>query len=291
MVTSSVALSRANRRTEVEGQGSEVRTYGLFFSRGESKWSAMTKPDYEWIAAGEEWSEPWGGSAGQWFGSILPRIRGALPAKTILEIASGFGRWSYYLKQHCAHLHLVEPDARCMDACRRRFGEDPGLSYHLNDGRSLEMIPDGMIDFIFSFDSLVHVPPETIEAYIGQFATKLTTDGMAFIHHSNLGQFARSMSRRARALLSKRKIASTDHQRDPEMTADLFRELCQQNGLKCLCQELVNWRGRRLIDCFSMVARKDSKWQEFSRPFRNPDFMLEARLIRRLAQHYPKAAK
>ena len=50
----------------------------------------MIKPDYEWIAAGEEWSEPWGESAGQWFGSILPRIRSTLLANTILEIASGF---------------------------------------------------------------------------------------------------------------------------------------------------------------------------------------------------------
>ena len=247
----------------------------------------MTKPDYEWIAAGEEWSEPWGGSAGQWFGSILPRIQAALPAKTIVEIASGFGRWSYYLKQHCDHLHLVEPDARCMDACQRRFGDDPSLSYHLNDGASLEMIPDGTIDFIFSFDSLVHVKPETIEAYMSQFPAKLAGNGVAFIHHSNLGQFA--LSRRVRGLISRGKEVGTDHQRDPDMTADLFRELCEQNGLKCVCQELVNWRGRRLIDCFSTVARKESKWPEADRPLRNSDFMLEARLIRRLAQHYPKA--
>ena len=111
---------------------------------------------------------------------------------------------------------------------------------------------------------------------------------MAFIHHSNLGQFVTSVSRRVRALVGRRKIAGADHQRDPEMTADLFRELCDQNGLKCLCQELVNWRGRRLIDCFSTVARKDSKWQEAMGPYRNPDFMREAELIRRVAQHYPK---
>jgi SAM-dependent methyltransferase len=246
----------------------------------------MAKPDYEWIAAGEEWSEPWGGSAAQWFGSILPRIQAALPANAILEIASGFGRWSFYLRQHCHHLHLVEPDPQCLDACRRRFGSDPRISYHLNDGRSLEMVPDGAIDFIFSFDSLVHVGRETIEAYLSQFAAKLTGEGMAFIHHSNLGQFA--FSRRVRGLAGGGKAIGADHQRDPEMTAELFRALCDQNGLKCLGQELVNWRGRRLIDCFSTVARKDSKWQEASGPFRNPGFMREAEWIRRVAQHYPR---
>jgi SAM-dependent methyltransferase len=249
----------------------------------------VAKTDYEWIAAGEEWSEPWGGSAAQWFGSILPRIQAALPAETILEIGSGFGRWSHFLRQHCRRLHLVDPDAQCMEACRRRFGSDVEVSFHLNEGDSLKMIPDESIDFIFSFDSLVHVRPRTIEAYLGHFPAKLKTNGLAFIHHSNLGEFASSLSRRARALAGKGKAPGADHQRDPEMTAALFRESCDRHRLKVVCQELVNWRGRRLIDCFSTIARHDSKWQSGPRPYRNSDFMREAELIRRLAKHYPKA--
>jgi hypothetical protein len=248
----------------------------------------MAKPIYEWIAAGEEWSEPWGGSAPQWFGSILPRIQACLPANTILEIASGFGRWSYYLKKHCCHLHLVDPAADCIEACRRRFASDAHLSYHVNDGRSLEMISNRSIDFAFSFDSLVHVRRENVEAYVAQLAEKLTEDGTGFIHHSNLGEYASSLTRRARKLVSKGNVVGSDHQRDPEMTAELFRGLCERHGLKCLSQELVNWRGRRLIDCFSTIARKDSKRPAAARPFHNPDFMLEAQLIRRRAQHYPR---
>jgi len=73
------------------------------------------------------------------------------------------------------------------------------------------------------------------------------------------------------------------------MTAGLFRQLAEQYGLQCLCQELVNWRGGRLIDCFSMIAPAESKRKAATRPLRNRDFMLEAQLIRRVAQHYPKA--
>lgn len=248
----------------------------------------MAKTDYEWIAAGEEWSEPWGGSAAQWFGSILPRIHVALRAETILEIGSGFGRWSFYLRQHCSQLHLVDPDAQCMDACRRRFSANPTVKYHQNEGDSLAMIPDGSVDLIFSFDSLVHVRRQTIETYLSQFPAKLKPDGLAFVHHSNLGEYASSLAGRARALARKRKAPGADHQRDPEMTAGLFRESCERNGLKIVCQELVNWRGRRLIDCFSTIARHDSRWQSAPRPYRNSDFMREAELIRRMAKHYPK---
>ncbi|HVF71008.1 MAG TPA: class I SAM-dependent methyltransferase [Chthoniobacterales bacterium] len=248
----------------------------------------MDKPVYEWIAAGEEWSEPWGGSSAQWYGSILPRIHFALPAQGILEIGSGFGRWSYYLREHGDHLHLVDPDPGCMEASRSRFGPDNKISYHLNSGDNLDMVSDASIDLIFSFDSLVHVRRTTLERYAEQFASKLTRDGLAFIHHSNLGAIASSAARRARALLRGRKTFGEDHQRNPEMSADLFREICEGNGLKVVSQEIVNWRGRRLIDCFSTVARADSKWQAAGSVYRNPDFMREAALIRRRARHYPK---
>lgn len=249
----------------------------------------MDKPDYEWVQAGEEWSEPWGGSAPQWFGSILPRIHASFPANTSLEIAAGFGRWSYYLKEHCSHLHLVDPAADCIEACQRRFASERHLSYHVNDGRSLEMIPSRSIDFVFSFDSLVHVRREMVESYVAQLADKLTDDGTGFIHHSNLGQYASSIARRTQILVRKGKVLGSDHQRDPEMTAESFRTCCETHGLKCLCQELVNWRGRRLIDCFSTIARQDSKWKAADRPFLNPNFMREAQLIRLRSLHYPQS--
>ena len=45
---------------------------------------------YGWQAGGEEWSETWGSSEAQWFGSIFPRLHRFLPARQILEIAPGW---------------------------------------------------------------------------------------------------------------------------------------------------------------------------------------------------------
>lgn len=251
----------------------------------------MATADYEWIQAGEEWSEPWGGSAAQWFGSIFPRIHQCLPASTILEIAPGFGRWTNYLKEHCEHLHVVDPAQRCIETCQRRFAAESHLSYHINDGRSLAMIPDRSIDFVFSFDSLVHVWRDVVEAYLRQLPEKLKDDGLAFIHHSNLGEYASPVVERlpvrVRKLLTKAKILESDHQRDPDMTTQLFRVCCAEQGLTCIFQETVNWRSRRLIDCFSTITRVGSKWDAPARVFRNPDFMREAQLIRRWSQFYP----
>jgi hypothetical protein len=59
---------------------------------------------------------------------------------------------------------------------------------------SLDVAVDGSVDFVFSFDSLVHVEMDVIEAYLKQLAAKLTPNGVGFIHRSNLGQYAAYLS-------------------------------------------------------------------------------------------------
>jgi SAM-dependent methyltransferase len=238
-----------------------------------------------WKDAGEEWSKPWGSSEAQWSGTILPRIRDYLPTGTILEIAPGFGRWTNYLKDYCDNLLLVEKSRQCFEACRARFGTDPKIKIYHNDGQSLSMIPDESVDFVFTFDSLVHVRREFIEAYLSQLGTKLKKGGKGFFHHSNLGAYANSAANRwpksIVKILQKTKLLDWEHHRTPSMTADLFRALCEQSGLHCVRQELINWRGRRLIDCFSHFVRSGSDQTNAPQIIMNPHFMREVARIRR----------
>ena len=239
---------------------------------------------YDWKDAGEEWSAPWGTSEAQWFGAILPRIRDCLPTGTILEIAPGFGRWTHYLKDYCQELWIIDRVDECIEACRRRFAAHSHVRCYLNDGLSLSMVPDASIDFVFSFDSFVHTKREVVEAYLRELGTKLRTNGKGFIHHSNLGEYASSPRERLpqtmRKLLRKAGILDWEHHRNPSMSADLFRALCVRYGLHCVSQELVNWRGRRLIDCFSLFTRSASDERRPTHIIRNPKFMHEAALIR-----------
>jgi SAM-dependent methyltransferase len=240
---------------------------------------------YDWKDAGEEWSEPWGSSAAQWSGTILPRIRDCLPTETILEIAPGFGRWTHYLKDYCQELWVVDASGDCVEACSRRFAAESHVRCYLNDGRSLSMIPDASVDFVFSFDSFVHLRRELVEAYLTELGRTLKIGGKGFIHHSNLGAYVGSLSERVpqpmRKLLRKIKILDWEHHRNPTISADLFRSLCAQAGLHCLSQELINWRGRRLIDCLSLFERGGATKNTSTKIVRNPRFMREAARIRR----------
>ena len=131
---------------------------------------------YPWPQQGEEWSSTWGGSEAQWFFVIYPRIHLFIPAKTILEIAPGYGRWTDYLRNYCQRLVGVDLSPSCIEACKRRFASLSDASFHVNDGYSLAMIPDESVDFAFSFDSLVHAENDVIAAYLEQLSKILAAN-------------------------------------------------------------------------------------------------------------------
>lgn len=252
------------------------------------KWNA----EYAWSEQGEEWSQAWGGSEAQWFGAIYPRIHAYLPVATVLEIAPGFGRWTNYLRNYCQRLYALDLAEACIDYCRERFAASSHISYYVNDGKSLDMIPDGVLDFVFSFDSLVHAEADVIQAYLQQLGKKLSPNGVGFIHHSNMGEYRDTFESydklplRLREVLTKRGYVDPRHWRAYSMTAGLFEDYCQQSGLQCISQEIVNWGTKRLIDCFSIFTLPGSVWQRPNTIVRNAGFMNEAAAIRTLAPLY-----
>ena len=257
-----------------------------------SRWGV----DYCGPQQGEEWSASWGGSEAQWFETLLPRIHPFLPARTILEIAPGHGRWTHFLKDCCSQLVIVDVGAACIEACRQRFSACSHISYHVNDGRSLEMVADRSVDFAFSFDSLVHAEADVIQSYLEQLSIKLTPNGVGFIHHSHLGAYRRAfalMNRVPRKLKQRLEgigLLPHDHWRAPSVSAPVFESLCSRAGLVCIGQELVNWNGRITIDAFSLFTPTGSTWVRPNRVFRNTAFMGEAEYGRQVAGHYSRAS-
>lgn len=253
---------------------------------------AMWDTETEWQADGDNWSQAWGGPKAQWSSSLFPRIQNFLPAGAILEIAPGYGRWTQFLKDNCRKLVVVDIEERCIEHCRKRFAGDTHIQYHVNDGSSLAMVPDNSIDFVFSFDSLVHVEADCLGAYLRQLADKLTPDGVGFIHHSNLAEYRRhfAISRRlpekVRRGLVRLKAIDYDHWRARSVTAAVFEELCRQAGLVCIGQECINWGSRRTIDCLSLFTQPGSRWVRANRVAHNGEFMKEAEAARRIAGQY-----
>jgi SAM-dependent methyltransferase len=232
----------------------------------------------KWTTQGEEWSEAWGGSLYQWMGGIYPRIHRFIPCEAIVEIASGYGRWTQYLLRYSKRLLGFDLTERCIESCRERFSRFEHCSFRVNDGLSLPSVEDATIDFVFSLDSLVHCEMDVIKAYLAETSRILKPEGTAFIHHSNLKAFPRHTDD------AKNKVT---HWRAPSVSAEEVALVATRCGLVTTRQECVNWGGKMTIDCFSTFFKSGSVRAERLVRINNPNFMQEAELIKRRAQLYP----
>lgn len=245
---------------------------------------------YAWPERGDEWSGEWGDVETQWDVSIRPRIRSFLPCKRVLEIAPGHGRWTKYLIPHCEDYVGIDLNAECIAVCRERFAEVPHARFYYNDGKSLAAVEDGSIDFAFSFDSLVHVERDMMEGYLQELAKKLSPDGVAFIHHSNLREYSQLFKvslflrrvctgwPRAMDIFARLQLVNWDCWRGGSVKASDVAELGEAVGLRCIGQEVVRWgkRNWRFVDCFSTLTRAGSVWDRSNIVVRNQYFTAEA---------------
>lgn len=246
----------------------------------------MWESSYDWSQAGEEWSLPWGGTQNIWDYVLFPRIKAHLPARTIVEIAPGFGRWTQFLRYHCQKLIAVDLSLRCVESCARRFVDSSHVTVVQNDGHSLPLAEDTSVDFVFSFDSLVHADSEALASYLEEIARVLTPDGTAFIHHSNLGQYrnvltlAGKLPRWMLNTAQKAQLLPHIHWRDATVTAHWFAMATHESGLSVVRQELVNWLNRPayLLDCFTTLKRSTNLMKR--QLLHNRNFMREAEQIR-----------
>jgi SAM-dependent methyltransferase len=238
-------------------------------------WNAdLWDGSYDWKSEGEEWSFWWGGSEAQWVGSIYPRIHRLLPARKILEIAPGFGRWTNYLLKESQSYVGIDFSKKVVEACKRRFASCPKAEFFQNDGLSLRAAADNTFDLIFSFDSLVHAELDVLREYIPQIVRKLSMNGVAFIHHSNFFDMAPGIA--------------NPHSRATSVSAQKFSDIVAECGGIVLVQEILNWGGPDLIDCVTMFGKAEAFANRNTVRIVNSQWVDEMNIIREIQSPYSK---
>jgi SAM-dependent methyltransferase len=230
---------------------------------------------HDWSNEGEEWSEIWGGAEPQWFSAIYPRIHRFLPADAVLEIATGYGRWTKYLIPQSARYLGIDLSLNGINHCKEIFSRFKHASFVKNDGLSLAAARDGEFDFVFSFESLVHVEADVMTDYIAQTLQKLRRSGVAFFHHSNALEFAEQIS------------DPTPGFRARSVSGESVRKIIETHGGRLLIQELINWIGD-VPDCFTLFARRDYPSDAEPVILRNNQFYVETSVIREFHSYYSR---
>ena len=198
---------------------------------------------YDWRSCGEEWSIPWGNSRAQWFATILPRVGSFLPARSVLEIGPGFGRFTGFLLPCATSYFGVDISEKCVKACGKRFASSTHAQFLQNDGQSLECVAGSSFDLVFSYDTLVHAEYEVIAAYIAQIVPLLSATGVAFIHHSNLAALPESKNTANRA---------------QTVSAEIFEQLVRLSGGRVLLRETIAWEQDVMSDCYTTFCRAEA---------------------------------
>jgi Methylase involved in ubiquinone/menaquinone biosynthesis len=103
----------------------------------------------------------------------------------VLEIGPGHGRWSQLLaplvpQGRCI---LVDLSPACIDYCRSRLYSFGNVTYMVNNGYSLPFLPTGSIDFIWSYDTFVHIEEPETRSYFLEFRRVLKLGARGCIHH------------------------------------------------------------------------------------------------------------
>lgn len=163
----------------------------------------------------------------QWAHYVWPKIKD-LPKRKVLDLACGHGRNTEFLKKVSKKVICADINEECIQACEERFGNQKNVDYLVLDGFSLKGIRKGSISLIYSWDSFPHFEPDVVRAYIKDFPRVLTKDGHGFIHHSN---FAAGKGQ---------DWTAQPHYRN-YMTADLFAETLESNGLEVVSQQIIGW--------------------------------------------------
>ncbi len=179
---------------------------------------------WDWSQGGEEWtpSPEWKEAFRR---GVLERYVPA--ASRVLEIGPGAGRWTEYLAERAGQLTAVDISSTCIELCRSRFSHLANARFLVTNGATLESVPDGAVDRIFSFDVFVHINRREVERYVAEFRRVLQAGGRGIIHHGNLAAAGGWRS---------------------DLTGREFTALLQQAGLRVL-EQFAAWdHGGRQFD-------------------------------------------
>jgi SAM-dependent methyltransferase len=105
------------------------------------------------------------------------------PSHTALEIGPGGGRWTRYLLGF-GKLYVVDYYPAMFKELKKNFSK-PNMVFVLNHGTDFPGVPEGSIDFLFSFDCFVHLEADIIDAYLKNIFHVLKPGGNAVIHYSD----------------------------------------------------------------------------------------------------------
>jgi SAM-dependent methyltransferase len=148
-------------------------------------WSAHDGYGYQW---GRGYQQTVGGLARFCDDELRPWTLGRYDLK-ICELSPGGGRFTAELIRYAGAMTLVDLNEAAIEVCRQRFSYYPtSMAFYVNDGLTLDVVPDDSYDLVACFDSMVHMHPDVIDSYVASARRLLSAGGRLWLDHSGKGK-------------------------------------------------------------------------------------------------------
>jgi SAM-dependent methyltransferase len=130
--------------------------------------------------------EEWGGAA--FSERIVTEVAAPYlgPQVDVLELGCGGGKFSAHLRPRTRTLLCADISADMLARTRKHVGEGEDVDYLKLNGRDFAGVADASVDFIFSYDVLLHLQPQNVFSYLLAARRILRPGGVFLIHAINL---------------------------------------------------------------------------------------------------------
>ena len=95
----------------------------------------------------------------------------------IVDVGCGPGQWTNFLHENGLEVEGADPVPAFIAHARRRY---PGVAYRIGDAGRLD-VEDGSLGGVLAWYSLIHTPPASLGAILGEFARCLRPGGRLLI--------------------------------------------------------------------------------------------------------------
>lgn len=165
-----------------------------------------------------------------------------LNLSSVVELACGRGRHVSQYIGLANQIMLVDILDKNILYCKERFGNDEKVQYYVNNGHDLKQIPADSYTALFTYDAMVHFEMLDIFDYLKETKRILKPGGRALFHHSNNTEDYRI-------------TFSTGTSGRNYMSKQLFAYLANRAGLEVLEQKIIDWCGKKGLDCLTVVEK------------------------------------
>lgn len=184
----------------------------------------------------------------QYLDNLFPIIKKYVSNDSVIaDFACGWGRIIKVLSDDFPNNKIIGIDINgsAITHCKKKFSSNSNLQFIKNSENSISEVAANSIDFLYSWDAMVHFSKNDIQKYAPEFHRIVKPGAVGIIHHSNYKKVNPSASEQwSDNVHCRAKVSLTE-----------VSEILKKVGFTILESKSLNWGGQANIDGITIFKK------------------------------------